>query len=59
VEISDVVCFEVYNSSQRTHKSDHVDRRHAFIVIDYTFIHSDLISPKSVNLQLDFVTQPV
>jgi hypothetical protein len=50
--ISDGVCFEVYNPSQRTNKSEHVDRRHTFVVRDYIFIHSDLIPTKSVNLQL-------
>ena len=34
VEISDIVCFVVYNVSQPTHKSDHVGRRQAFILRD-------------------------
>jgi hypothetical protein len=61
MEISDIVCFEVYNASQSTHKSEYVGRRHAFMVTDYICIHSDLIPTKSVNLfaTILFFIQPV
>lgn len=50
VEISVIVCFEFYKASQNTHKSEHVGRRHAFLVTDYIYIHGDLIPTKSVSL---------
>ena len=60
VEMSDVVYFEVYNVTQCTHKSDHVGRRQAFILIGYIFIHSDLIPAKSCYFAAKpFVIQPV
>jgi hypothetical protein len=50
VEIYIIVCFEVYNASQSTHKLEHVGRRHAFMVTDYICIHGDLIPTKSASL---------
>jgi hypothetical protein len=50
VEISVIVYFEFYKASQITHISEHVGRRHAFMVTGYICIQGDLIPTKSVSL---------